>query len=320
MTPRHIVLPRRLLLAVVAGLALLVVYARPPGDGRWAGVISDAAHVPVFAAICLIVLMLRRNSESATPHAGLKYIVAMLVTVSLGVIVELAQMVLGRDASPDDVVRDVVGAMAGCVMFSQLDERIVEMPSSRAIRVACVAFGIFAVAWVMLPVLTAMTAYRERDARFPVLADFTAAHGLYFVTAGIRAAIEQVSLPAAMRAHGAVESALHARVRLGERWEIALQESVPDWRAYRNICLDLANPTAGVLKMRVRIHDRNPEVDWLSGRLENARIPPQTRTTRCIAFESTAHPVDLSSIHAVVLSGADTNAAPEFYLVRIWLE
>jgi hypothetical protein len=113
---------------------------------------------------------------------------------------------------------------------------------------------------------------------------------------------------------------LHARVHVGERWEIALQESVPDWRAYRNICLDLANPTAGVLKVRVRIHDRNSDLDWLSGRLENARIHPQTRTNRCIAFESTARPVDLSSIRAVVLSGAKTNAAPEFYLVRVWLE
>jgi VanZ family protein len=320
MTLRRFVLPQRLLLAVVAGLALLVVYARPPGDGRWAGVLADAAHVPVFAAICLIVLVLRQRSESATLHTGLEYIVAVLLTVSLGVIVELAQMLLGRDASPGDVVRDVIGALAGCVMFAVLDERTVATPSSRAIRAACVAFGIFAVAWVLLPVLTAVTAYRERDARFPVLADFTAARGLYFVRQDSAAAIEQASLPAAMRAHGAVESALHARVHVGERWEIALQESVPDWRAYRNICLDLANPTAGVLKMRVRIHDRNSDQDWLSGRLEDAYIPPQARTTRCIPFESTARPVDLSSIRAVVLSGANTNAAPEFYLVRVWLE
>jgi VanZ family protein len=320
MTLRRFVLPQRLLLAVVAGLALLVVYARPPGDGRWAGVLADAAHVPVFAAICLIVLVLRQRSESATPHAGLEYIVAVLLTVSLGVFVELAQMLLGRDASPGDVVRDVIGALAGCVMFSLLDERIVDVPSSRAIRAAYVAFGIFAVAWVLLPVLTAVTAYRERDARFPVLADFTAARGLYFVGQESAPAIEQVSLPAAMRTDGVAESALHARVRVGERWEIALHETVPDWRGYGSICLDLANPTGGILKMRVRIHDRNPDVDWLSGRLENARIPPQTRATRCISFESTARPVDLSSIHAVVLSGADTNAAPEFYLVRVWLE
>jgi len=311
------------LLAAGTGLLLLVLFGQLPGDSRWVSVLGNAAHGPASGLFALVVIgLLRQPHRQAAPVRN--YLVAFGVTLSAGALVELLQLIIGRDAALGDLLRDALGALTGIALFTVVDPALRLLANGRAVRRAGLAVGGIGAAMLVAPLVATVWAYAGRDRNFPQLADFDSPVSTYFLATYSAVAVERHRIPADLAVNTGHSIGLQARVSIDERWGIALWEPCPDWREYQRLALDVANPTGATLLLRVRIRDQDqngmrPAVDV--GAIE---VPARSRVTRRLPLRRQPTERDVSidfrDIGGLVLHHHPANRASEFYVMRIWLE
>lgn len=305
----------RALLAIVAAATLsLLLFIEVPGDGLWHRALLDSAHGPIFAAVGVLLLLLR-TPEAQTRRSA--YVIAFVAALMLGILIEFVQSLGGRPGSVFDVATDVAGAAAGLALWSLFHRQ----PGDHAWPAIAIALaGITFIAW---PPLQAAQAYAHRAVVFPTIVDFRGPEGLQFVTTeGSPAWIAALPAPWAQEAG---ERAL--RIRYDERHAAAMRilEPQADWRGYSIVAVDITNPAEHDLELTFRVFDAVH--DWSHADRLNLPlvIPPQTRTTIRVALAAVesapqGRSMDLARIADVMLFGRNAQPPAELYLSRIWLE
>ena len=122
-------------------------------------------------------------------------------------------------------------------------------------------------------------------------------------------------------AHGAERRAVHARIRDDSRWAIAASEPQADWRPFRRIAIDPANPTDEVLRLQIRVRDSGASHRPRESSAWTIVAAPHARPSW--SAPPPPHDLgapDLSVIQAVILNRYRGNGADEFYVMRMWLE
>ena len=321
--PRHRS-PIALLGTAIAVLAV-VLFGRVPGQGRWATELSDSAHGPAFAVVTLTLIALLRRVPSRHASVLRDYSLAIAVALLLGALIELLQLVTGRDGSFDDLGRDALGALAGTGFLTLVDPRVRAMRSRRLIQLTGLFTGIASTVIVIAPLAITATAYLQRHRNFPTLVDFSSPLGTCFLGVYSAVTVEREALPTEMAGstYGAV--GLHARLAGNRQWALALWEPYPDWRGYGRLALDLANPADVPLRLQVSVRDRSQSDDRQAGYLGTIEIAPRSRKTHVIALrEMTAAEgrayVNPAMVDSIVLTRNPANRAQDFYVIRIWLE
>jgi hypothetical protein len=313
------ILPPLVLLATV----LLILFGQLPGAGRWVRVLTDSAHAPASAVIAACFFSWRR--AAATPRSLMHHwIVSLALTVTLGVLIEIMQYFIGRDAELDDVIMDALGALAGtsiCVLATARRGPKQTQPwlSSAALTIALLTT--FVVAW---PVLVMAKAYVDRDARFPVLMDADAFTGTYFLTP-YWIEVSRAPLPAPFRTGQISHHSYRVRLNSDSHWGLALSELPPDWRKFTMLTIDIVNPTASHLALAVRIfsdphglvgrpgfiaYHATSQVGAFRWRIPLSQLNQATGKQH----------VDLSQLRGMVIHGTSENRAREFYLVKVRVE
>lgn len=311
------------LLAIVI-LLWAVVFAPVPGDTRWIRTLHNSAHAPIFGCVALLALIVVRvQSRLAAFKPATQYAIALAVVVFLGVLTELLQIPAGRDASIEDALHDVIGAVALLSLFAVFDEQVRTVPHARAVRCVAGVIGIVALAVSAAPVTRAAIKYQQRDARFPVLADFTARYDRYFIFQR-SAEFSPAPMPAPWAAN-AGERALHVRLLDGSYPGLDFIELPPDWSGYSTLAIDLTNPTPLRLQVVVRVHDAahnkqgsdrfNRLFDLSPGTRKILRIPLQD-----IATAPRTRDLDLHQVAGMIIFCTESSRANELYFSRAWLE
>jgi hypothetical protein len=307
-------LVRALLAIGMAGSLSLLLFVEIPGHGLWHRTLLDSAHGPIFAAVA-VLLLLMRAPEARTRRSA--YVIAFVAALMLGILIEIVQSLGGRPGSVFDVMTDAAGAAAGLALWRWFQRQ----PGDHAWPAIAIALaGITFVAW---PPLQAAHAYAHRAVVFPTIVDFGSPEGLRFVTTeGSPAWIAALPAPWAQEAD---ERAL--RIRYDEQHVAAMRilEPQADWRGYSIVALDITNPAERELELTFRVFDAAH--DWNHADRLNLPvvIPPQTRTTIRVslaAVESApqGRSMDLARIADVMLFGRQGQPRAELYLSRIWLE
>ena len=305
----------RVLLSIgMAGSLSLLLFVEIPGNGLWHRALLDSAHGPIFAAVA-VLLLLMRAPEARTRRSA--YVIAFVAALVLGILIEFVQSLGGRPGSAFDVMTDAAGAAAGLALWSLFQRQPGDHPwPAIAIALAGTTF----IAW---PPLQAANAYAHRAVVFPTIVDFRGPEGLRFVTTyGSPAWIAAFPAPWAQEAD---ERAL--RIRYDEQHVAAMRVLEPqaDWRGYSIVAVDITNPADRELQLTFRVfdaaHDGN-HADRLNLPLV---IPPQTRTTIRVALTAVesapqGRSMDLAQIADVMLFGREAQPPAELYLSRIWLE
>jgi hypothetical protein len=316
-------LPAALLGTVFAVLAL-VLFGRIPGEGRWIADLGDSAHGPAFAVVTLAVIALLRRAQTRPAGALREYALAIAAGFSLGALVELLQLMTGRDASWDDLLRDALGALAATGFIAVADPKVRALPSHRWIQRTGLLVGVASTAILIAPLAITGTAYLQRQRNFPTLVDFSAPFSTYFLGVYSAVSVRQRPLPFAVLGDGERVVGLHAQLQGNKGWGLALWEPYPDWRGYDSLALDLANPTDATLVLRIRIRDDSQRKEKQAGYFATIRVAARARRTWTIpvrhlsAAEGRAY-VNTARVHSLVLSRDRVNRAQEFYLMRIWL-
>jgi VanZ family protein len=312
-----------LLWAAGAAIVFTVVFGNLPGEGRYIEALQNSCHAPAFGVLTLITLtLLTRRAGTNMSNLLVQCITAVVAMGLLGAATELLQAMLGRDAEFDDVINDMAGSIAASGLWASTQLREAGRAQSRGRMLALLAcLGAFAY-WVT-PLVICGSAYWQRHARFPVLAQFQSRRDMYFASSG---GLDDriVAVPPAL-AGGAPGTALWLPLDKG-RWPgITLFQLVPDWRGYGSLILDLSNPGARPLELHLRVNDRAHDGAFDDRFNSILRLPARTRQRFTVPLQSIAsgphkRRMDMSHIDTLVVFH-DGNAPGESFLVqRIALE
>ncbi|HRX88134.1 MAG TPA: hypothetical protein P5528_01705 [Steroidobacteraceae bacterium] len=246
------------LLLPIAAILLLVDWTFP-FTAMWR-VVEDFGHAPLFGVIALALLGV---SRSRWPSSVVRqYGFAAVTAAVLGMLTELAQVPVGRDASWGDLSRNFLGIGIALAAFAAFDRRLAIPRSVRVLLVLTAATGLV---WTIAPVVEVVQAYRYRTAIFPLLADFSqSSRDSYWSRgSGARRTFE----------NGALRVDFVSEPFPGVAWF----EPRPDWRGYDQLVVDVENPNDSLLQLTLRVHDRAHSWEFADRFNRNIRLAPRER-------------------------------------------
>lgn len=309
-------------------LVMLVLLGQLPVKARWASALTDFAHVPTFAMLTLVILALLRQTLSRRGGSFARDgALAIALALALGVLIEVVQGAIGRDASTADVLRDALGAFLaiGLLVFFRAGSHATR--EARAVRVVGLLTAVFCAVAALAPLGVVAAAYLERNRNFPVLADFASPLGAYFLNYDRdELEVEPERLPRKLAGGAAPVHCVHVRIANGSKWwGLFLTEPLPDWRGYDRLVLDIANPTDAPLVLNLRVRDRRQFRASKAGYSTRLTVAPRSRETTTVLLDrfttaSGTRLVDARNVGLVLLSRNRRNRADEFYVMRAWLE
>jgi hypothetical protein len=307
--------------AIVALLSVLL-FVSIPGQGLWYGVLLNASHGPIFAAVAALLMLVQPAGARSSATA---YVNTFFVAIGLGILIEVFQTMMHRPGQSFDVITDAAGAAAGLGLWAMVERRRSGAGSRSGAAgswwpLAIALAGITLVAW---PPLQAARAYAQRSAGFPTLAQFQWPRDLTFVTTdGVGVAIVELPAPWARQAG---ERALRLGFDAQHSPAVQLVEPSPDWRGYSVLAADLTNPGDAEVQLTFRVLDAHH--DW--SHEDRLNLPlvlaPGTRTTVRVALAEVAdapasRSMDLAQIANVMLFGRPSPEPGAIYVSRLWLE
>jgi hypothetical protein len=244
-----------LFLLALALLSTLVV-AETPGNTRLWAEIFNAGHAPLFGVVAVITLILSANIlRSHFKHHMDHYIFSLFSCAVFGVVTELIQGQIGRDADPYDVLRDVAGAAAFLLAMATLDpafktrrlfSRLIARLSLRIVAaLILVSTSTSAIIWC--------AAYFERDRRFPVLCEYDSYLSNLFLIPEY-AAVSAVNPPQGW-VGDPVSKIGKLTFDLSTYPGLTFNEPYPDWTGYSFMSFDVFSPLGNSARLSVRVHD-----------------------------------------------------------------
>lgn len=328
-SPSNLRLRPLLLAGTAILLVLLVLFGQLSSHARWALVLSDSAHGPVSAVIAIIMMLLMRE-RGCPATLSRQWQVSIAMTTALGIIIELVQSQIGRDAEVTDVLTDLLGAVAGTGFYVVATSHRAANQARRSMRLIGVVTATLAAVMLAIPVATMTGAYLTRQLRQPVLVDANASFGTYFLTAYWLVA-RTAPLPERWQTPYQSAGFLVPPETLtapDQRWGLALHEPNPHWRRFSELAIDIVNPAPRPLKLRLRIFDRDDGLANALGYITTLEIPASTRkvatvTTQAMATGLGSQPINLDRVRGFVIdSPVDEPPTQQhhFYLVRIELQ
>lgn len=234
------------LLVVLAGfnLWLLLVY-RLPGKTVFWRALHDAGHGLIFLLLSLLLCLIFHTF--LLRHTLRVAIAALLISLAFGGLVELIQPQFGRSGTWSDFWLDLLGTCAGISLYL----------SSVVSGFFRWCFLMLAIGLIWFDLATPMAihwAEQERNARFPLIADFENRWLSQFLKPANTASLTVEAAPAAWRQNSGRVAKLVQRP--GDWPGIYIVEVVPDWRGYTSLDFDVFNPLKEPVRLSVRVHDR----------------------------------------------------------------
>jgi hypothetical protein len=225
-----------LLLFIVVASGLLFVPLPIPQS--YAGrTIENAGHTPLFLFGTLFVINILRHDYGL--EGARLYVIAGLTCAGAGLLSEVIQMPLRRDASWSDVFEDIVGVVCALALHAAFDRRnrLTGVARGAAVLIALSCLGVY-----LTPMVNMVRAYLHRNEQFPVLASFDSrVEQFWIVGYGINREIRD----------GALEVEFES-----QRWPgLSFFEPIPDWSRYKTLVIDVENPGEEVLHLGIRVHD-----------------------------------------------------------------
>ncbi|NIM02243.1 MAG: hypothetical protein GTN89_15980, partial [Acidobacteria bacterium] len=153
-------------IGLIAGLMLAIaplVVNWSPWSSMLARTFNNLVHIPLFAVITTLLLVLARRSLGGRLSPATQYAAACGTGLFVGFLTELLQLVGPRDADFSDLILNGVGVVLAVTWWCTFDERLDGTPIRRKggrIVLRIVAIAGFVVS--LYPLIPVWEAYRER--------------------------------------------------------------------------------------------------------------------------------------------------------------
>jgi len=310
----HIFQSRRIfiltLLVIIYGMFFIPDGERAP---RFIIEISNLGHIAAFFLIWTFAFnqyaYLQRLSTARL------ILLVLVTTIVVAALIEYLQGLIGRDDEWQDVWDSAVGALLATAFCATQIYALARWP--RLFWRALALSVLIAVPW---PIWTALTDEVEIWRQYPVLSDFSTPFEISRWQAN-RARLQVQTLAKPER------RVLDVEFRPGTYSTVTLENFYPDWRAYRQLVLDVSNPETDAYRVILRVHDRlhkkhhyaltdrfNKTLNIQPGRqrivipLEAVKTAPHTRT------------MDMRHLEELSLFTMKSNVYHHLYINAVYLE
>jgi hypothetical protein len=309
-------------IAIAIALLALVQFENLPARPKFLSVINNFAHGPVFGAVAVLLLAWIRPRVGK--HAA-AYAFAFVFATAAGLAVEWLQILTHRDASYADAITNALGAGAALCLVAFWDMSRPPLTTASYGRYLTLCAGALQLMILLAPVGVAIRAYVERTHRFPTVLEFGSETALYFVELRDCEAAP-IRLPQEGTAHDGRDALL---IRFsGKEWPgISAVEPVPDWRGYRRLRIDVANPGPADIGLGVRVDEIGHGLQYSDRYNAVFMLRAGTSQVLDVMLEDVAAAprhgrLDLARVGELVLFRASSATArkSEIILTRVWLE
>jgi VanZ family protein len=240
------------LLGVLAVFVILTMLRLPQHTFLWRE-IHNTGHTILFGPLALLFLFLSFALLGRVVRANyLHYAIAFALAAAAGMAFEIYQIWAPGDADIVDWIRDLAGAFPLLVFYMVVARGANKVAIKKGTRITLVAFALAILFAALTPVGVWTAAYLERNASFPVIADFESPLTRKFLrTQG--AMLGTVEAPPGWNA----ASGMVGRLDLlqGRYPGITLEEPFPDWSGYRSLKFDLYSLARQPVNLVVRVSD-----------------------------------------------------------------
>ncbi|MFH1144635.1 MAG: hypothetical protein V1774_08845 [Candidatus Eisenbacteria bacterium] len=258
---------------VAVAIAVQMLYAAP-GDSMFWGVVFDAGHAPLFGVVALAFLqgLLLFPWTRSLPRPWI-YAAALALAIGSGGMAEFGQHFGPRDADPQDLARDALGAMSALLAAYGIDRRATK--TLRGLRIPRAAFAgaaLLVLVPVILPVARITYDLLQRDRAFPEICEFNSAWEGRFLHLS-HATLERVppppgwvreerdrdAQPAGSGPRGAGDLVAHLTFYAAAYPALLITEPHPDWSGYDRLAFDVYSELPVPIRLALRIHDTHHE-------------------------------------------------------------
>lgn len=318
------------LAAAGAGLLLVWHFGSVRDRGGLVDALLNAGHLPLFAALTLIVLGLVRRiaaapggRESAGVSDARVYATTLATMLVLAVGTELIQGLLPqRIASRADVGVNLLGITAGFALAAVFDRRAPVALRRPTTRIVLAVAGVVACMMVLGPLTPVLAAHAKRTLDFPVLVRFDTALDLRLIRAPNADAV-RAALPSPWRNPGEAPS-LRVDLRQARYPGVTVVDPARDWRGHAALELDLTNPEDRPLALTLRINDADHSGAFDDRYNRHLILPPASRERISIPLAEirqapAGRSMDMARIATLILFATSAEAGRRFYLTRVAL-
>jgi hypothetical protein len=304
--------------AAIALLSTLVLAKSPENTRLWVE-IFNAGHAPLFGVVAVIALILSANwLGTQFNHHFDHYVSSLFICAVLGVVTEVIQGQIGRDADPYDVLRDVVGAGSFLLLAGTIDPAyksraiISRMLSRYGLRLLAVLF----LAGTSGSAIIWGAAYVERDVRFPVICDYGSYLSSLFL-APEYASIDAVNPPPGWTGPPGYK-VCKITFDMSTYPGLTINEPYPDWTGYSRLSFDVYSALKASAELSIRVHDIRHNWELTDRFTRTVRIAPGMNRISIPLADIQNAPVgrqmDMKAIRQIIIFAASPPEPFSLYL------
>ncbi|MDH5611238.1 MAG: hypothetical protein OEY66_02120 [Gammaproteobacteria bacterium] len=244
-------------------IVFVLLFGKLPDSNLFWRELQNSGHTLLFIPIAVFILLLLQDASKVFWQNPFKlYMAACLISLLIGIIIELIQLIMSRDASLIDVVRDLTGIIVGLGLRASVDPELLtyrmKAGKKMATRIVMLSFFVFAVS--MSPLALISASYLQREIAFPVIVDLTA----NWMQPFLRLNNAVIDLPESSEEIRIDKEGQLTRVEFkrGIYPGVSIIETFPDWSAYRVLTIIVYSKLMQPFELILRIHDDQHNDDY----------------------------------------------------------
>ncbi len=243
---RKALLSSLLALVLLANTWVLLYYQLPGSSYLWS-TLHNAGHSLVFLGLTLSLALIIHRLLGARRLTKTSLIAALLSLI-FGAVVELIQSRVGREASWSDFALDLLGVAAALCFYRGI---YVSRKRARALLFSLCALLLF---FSLVKPIKLAVAQQVRQSNFPQIAGFESYWLNQYLKPMYGAKLSVIDASAFW--HGKQSQVLKIEMQAAPWPGVMIREVEPDWSGFTKFSFEAFNPTQNPVKIVIRIHDR----------------------------------------------------------------
>ena len=299
---------------IIITCAAAVLLLPLPAKSLWWREALNSGHTIIFIVISFVIYsQLRKKAPSLDVRAT--YFFVLVAGLVFGLVVELVQGLVGREASWDDIYKNLYGLIAGLALITAGNQK------KSCFSKKQIFYVLTAIGFVLLgaqPLLQLSGHYMQRANAFPVIVDFNAEWTDSFVR------FNRVKME--LRSGREVDKYHMFRIRFnaGAFPGVSIIEPVPDWSAYSNLRFTVVSEHEKNINLFLRIHDKNHDYNYKDRFNQKLIIRPGSNEVVIPLAEIEKGPLqrelDLTNIAELILFLGNVEKAKLLEISNIYLD
>ena len=313
--PRKFTVVWLLFSAVIISI-FTILFIRLPGDSMLWRTFQNTGHTPLFGLIAVAILFISRALVPGIRNRPLYgYVIAVAVSLVVGVLTEIGQLLTDRNPSVNDVIRDLIGIVAGLGIYTGIDPKLKPFWGERGSRLqlGTVILSCLLFLTSLLPLVRMATVSIQRNLAFPVIVDFRAGWSRPFLQ------IQHADLSPV------TENRLSRLVLEPARYPgVSMVEPYPDWSVYNSLAFVIYTTQSHPFRLVLRIHDKLHNQEHTDRFNRSLLVLQGENRFRIPLAEIRSAPVGremvMTQIAGLVIFAVDIKPPVEFFMGPLLLE